>query len=380
MTLCIEKGGDPTGASENYGVSLLPDISLEFVCKGNGWGAVGPMDSNWHHCAVVARNGDASPVIYIDGVQKPITYRYGRSSINLYPSTRPLHIGAQVDPVTGWNYYSQTFLDELSIYDRALSAAEILAIYNAGSAGKRLTVSIANQPASQQGYWGKSVTFEVTAAGNPPLSYQWQQAGAAISGATNSSLTLTNLQMTDAGSYAVIVTDAYGSITSNPAILTINPAGASAHPAASALLTVHGRDLHAADAPDFVTYTCPESGVYEIRASGTWQYWLPDFPTYWADAGWATFDSWATIRPKLDGSDPKVAPNGVLMLWFNDGVTDFHEWGEYSPAHQYSITKDLSLGQQLTFWVSDWYPYKNNQTYSDNAGSLNVEIIRVPER
>ena len=48
-----------------------------------------------------------------------------------------------------------------------------------------------------------------------------------IPNATNSSLTLTNLQFTNAGSYSVIVTNSFGSITSNPANLSIDLAGVS---------------------------------------------------------------------------------------------------------------------------------------------------------
>ena len=48
-----------------------------------------------------------------------------------------------------------------------------------------------------------------------------------IAGATNLSLVLTNLQMTDAGAFSVIVTNVYGAVTSTPAILTMNPAGVS---------------------------------------------------------------------------------------------------------------------------------------------------------
>ena len=93
-------------------------------------------DYNWHHCAVTARNGSTSVGIYVDGVLQPISFTSGSGTVLLTPSTRPLHIGAQHDPVTGWYYYSQTCVDELSLYDRRLSSAEIQAIYNAGSAGK----------------------------------------------------------------------------------------------------------------------------------------------------------------------------------------------------------------------------------------------------
>ena len=63
-------------------------------------------DSNWHHCAVTARNGDVDPIFYVDGVQRPVTLRQGAPTIRLYPSTAALDIGAQVDPVSGWFYYS----------------------------------------------------------------------------------------------------------------------------------------------------------------------------------------------------------------------------------------------------------------------------------
>jgi hypothetical protein len=68
------------------------------------------------------------------------------------------------------------------------------------------------------------VTFNVTAYGCSPLSYQWRKEGMPIEGATDASLVLTNLQMSAAGNYTVVVTNDYGSISSNPAILTMNPA------------------------------------------------------------------------------------------------------------------------------------------------------------
>ena len=84
----------------------------------------------------MATNGDADPTFFVDGVPKPVTARGGPSTLKLYPSTEALHIGAQVDPLSGWFIYGRAIVDELSLYNRALSAAEIQAIYNAGSAGK----------------------------------------------------------------------------------------------------------------------------------------------------------------------------------------------------------------------------------------------------
>jgi hypothetical protein len=87
--------------------------------------------------------------------------------------------------------------------------------------------SITTQPASQTEPAGSNVTFSVVASGTAPLSYQWKKDGADISGATSSTLTLTNVQLTDAGSYSVVVSNSVGVATSNPAILTVTQAAAS---------------------------------------------------------------------------------------------------------------------------------------------------------
>ena len=87
--------------------------------------------------------------------------------------------------------------------------------------------SIMQQPVRQDGYLGKSVTFQVTAIGYPLLSYQWQKDSAPIPGATDASLVLTNLQATNAGRYRVIVSNPEGSVTSSDAYLTIRLADVS---------------------------------------------------------------------------------------------------------------------------------------------------------
>jgi hypothetical protein len=81
------------------------------------------------------------------------------------------------------------------------------------------TISV--QPQSRSVGLGNSVTFSVLVGGNAPLSYQWQFDSAKINNATNSSLTLAGIQGTNGGSYAVVVTNLYGSITSSNAVLTV---------------------------------------------------------------------------------------------------------------------------------------------------------------
>ena len=78
------------------------------------------------------------------------------------------------------------------------------------------------QPASQFGPAGGNFTFSVTAAGTGGMNYQWRKDGDGIAGATNASLTLTNVQPSDAGAFDVIVRGDFGSVTSAVATLAVN--------------------------------------------------------------------------------------------------------------------------------------------------------------
>ena len=80
---------------------------------------------------------------------------------------------------------------------------------------------ITRQPHSQTVGVGANVLFSVVAVGSSPLSYQWQFNGADLSGAVASSLTLTNAQATNSGTYSVVITNAYGLVTSSNALLAV---------------------------------------------------------------------------------------------------------------------------------------------------------------
>ena len=85
-------------------------------------------------------------------------------------------------------------------------------------------VAFTTQPASQTVAVGQSVTFTAAASGSP--TYQWSGPSGVISGATASTLTLTNVQLSAAGAYSVTATVTGGSVTSNSATLTVIPLAA----------------------------------------------------------------------------------------------------------------------------------------------------------
>jgi hypothetical protein len=115
---------------------------------------------------------------------------------------------------------------------------------------------ITNQPQSQSVGVGANVSFSVTVSGQGPFSYQWQFQNVNITGATNSTLVLTNVQPGQSGFYSVIVSNIFGSVTSSNANLTVveivvwgnfnygNSALATVPPRATNVVALAAGDIH----------------------------------------------------------------------------------------------------------------------------------------
>ncbi|MBM3867202.1 MAG: hypothetical protein FJ381_15160 [Verrucomicrobia bacterium] len=88
--------------------------------------------------------------------------------------------------------------------------------------------TITRQPESQTVLAGGSVTFTAAASGTPTPTLQWRRDGQTIAGATNATLTVTNVRATDAGVYSVTATNPGGSQLSTAATLTVIAPNANA--------------------------------------------------------------------------------------------------------------------------------------------------------
>lgn len=95
-----------------------------------------------------------------------------------------------------------------------------------------LPPTIIQQPVNTLAVEDGMATFTVTATGTEPLGYQWRFNENALPGATNATLTLTNVALEQAGNYSVIVSNAVGVTNSASAVLTV------VGPSSSGLLTL----------------------------------------------------------------------------------------------------------------------------------------------
>lgn len=85
--------------------------------------------------------------------------------------------------------------------------------------------SIITQPTNQVVVLGQTATFTAAASGTPPLNYQWNKNGTAISGAASPSYTTPpTVQGDDGSTFTVTVTNAINSATSMSATLKVLPA------------------------------------------------------------------------------------------------------------------------------------------------------------
>ncbi|MBI3854023.1 MAG: PD40 domain-containing protein [Verrucomicrobia bacterium] len=82
---------------------------------------------------------------------------------------------------------------------------------------------ITQQPTNQMPYVGSTATFSVAASGSPTPTYQWRFNGTELLDKTNTSLSLVNVQFTNAGPYSVVVSNDGGSFTSQVAWLSVLP-------------------------------------------------------------------------------------------------------------------------------------------------------------
>ena len=143
----------------------------------------------------------------------PLTYQWQKNGVSLAGATTASYALAGIQLTDAGNY-------TVTITNGAGSATSVPAILTVAVAPS--APSILTHPQGASVNVGATASFSVTAAGTAPLSYQWQKNGAPIVSATGSTYVIASAQASDAGSYAVAVSNAVGSVTSSAAPLTVS--------------------------------------------------------------------------------------------------------------------------------------------------------------
>jgi hypothetical protein len=158
---------------------------------------------------------------------------------------------------------------------------------------------ITSQPQSQTVNEGADVTFSVTATGTEPLGYRWRRNGAFIPGANGPTLTLFSVTSSNAGNYAVVITNMFGMAFSSNAVLTvISDPGTTNSPPTVTLISPTNGSVFAQRSPillralasdpdgtvSFVDFFANTTRVGRASSTGT------NFSTVWSNAPAGTYE------------------------------------------------------------------------------------------
>jgi hypothetical protein len=196
---------------------------LRLEIQGSGvYGTKDMRDGKWHHVAVAHTNGSTLNGIklYIDGTLDPLSSSSATVINTVVNTAGPYGVDWVRIGNGGWSTLRgfNGGIDDVRIYDSALTQNDILALIYGGS-----TPAGAAPLASQSivlGDTNATATFTVNASGTPPLSYQWKFNGSNLPGQTNLSLTLSPAGPANLGTYSVTVSNIFGS-TNVSAALTL---------------------------------------------------------------------------------------------------------------------------------------------------------------
>lgn len=318
---------DPHGGFLGWGVNL-PGGANNFRLNGphgadNYWYAndfvltglaADPMDGQWH--ALVVTWDGTNQTIYLDGMpagtQTPAPPTVQGVNFSLGKTTADSNF-------TGW-------LADVLIADHALTATEV-ATYQAGNWA---VAPVPGPPVATPGGplgVGATVTLTIAAAGTPPFQYQWQQNGSNVPGATNATLTLSNLTAAGFGSYSVLVGNPAGTNASPAVWLQLNPPmgtiaywqfnnpsnlGADSTPLNHALTLAGGQLIYTNDGPSGGSiYLDGQTTLTNV--SGGFAAGLPTNGSPYSIAVW-------------ERTDPACAANGGFVGWGLNNYGEGNNW------------------------------------------------------
>lgn len=241
--LSFSAGANPIEAGENttldWNVAGATEITLQqgletpVVVASSDFRTVAPLAPTVY--SLVSSNADGtSPPARLSLEVVPVLSDFSASPTTISPGQATtlswvtvgegltLSLSPEPGPVTGTSW---------KVSPLVTTTYTLIAANSYTSVSQKVLVSvdgvpaILSQPRDQSVAVGQSATFSVSASGATPLSYQWTKNGELIAGADGATHTTPPAALGDQGAtYAVTITNTYGSVTSEPATLTVIPA------------------------------------------------------------------------------------------------------------------------------------------------------------
>jgi hypothetical protein len=267
--------------------------------------------------------------------------------------------------------------------DNCLIFAACLAATLSGFA-QSAAPTILRQPTNQMPYIGATPTFSVVVTGAPPPTFQWRFRKLDLPGKTNSSLSVSHAQFTDAGPYSVVVSNAGGAVTSQPAWLSVLPTnvvnlgdlelrfGTLSGPIWRAPRIYDENQTLSGDGLTLY-YASTNSG-----GSGGLDLWMVTRPTT-TSTNWSTpVNLGPTVNSSAIDTAPRVSPDGHSLYFASTrggGVGGFDLWVATRPSLNDPWGAPVNLGPKVNSSANDFgvSVSADNQTLvfaSDRPGGL----------
>lgn len=227
----IDGDGKPDlviGSFKSYSMSVYRNQATPGSLDTNSFAArVDFATGNWtHNVALADLNGDGkTDIVTVGELESYVSIFQNLSTPGNFTTAS---LGSRFDLGAGWNGWGITAGDLdgdgrpdlvfCNAYDDTVSIYRNIAPFGWEATSPAF---IATQPVDQQVLAGYTASFGVVAAGPGLFTYQWRFEGGPIDGATNDSLMLPNVQLSQAGAYSVAVSNAFGGVVSSNALLTV---------------------------------------------------------------------------------------------------------------------------------------------------------------
>jgi glucose/arabinose dehydrogenase len=211
--------GFATGISAPVDIKIANDGSLYYLAQGSAalfkvqfTGGTAPAITTQPSNQTVPQGQPATFMVAASGTA-PLSFQWQRNQVNISGATS-----------AAYTLPSAVFADDGARFRCVITNAFGSATSNEATLTVNAPPAITGQPADQTVTQGQGASFGIVAGGSATLAYQWQRNQVNISGATASTYMTAATTLTDNGAkFRCVVTNAFGSATSNEATLTVQP-------------------------------------------------------------------------------------------------------------------------------------------------------------